>query len=139
MQNEMLSLKQDNERLQRMVTCKSLTSSQNSLLLTNGTADGIDRRLSASEVPPPSSTTLEMFLTGDIAEKEGKQIVVAVYLGSHGCYERYTSPVEGLPAQECIIGTINVGNKTNWDSLDSLVKRAFKVRRERVLLILGYF
>lgn len=123
----MLSLKQDNERLQRMVTCKSLTSSQTSLQMTGTALDGIDRRLSASEVPPPSSTTLEMFLTGDATEKEGKRIVVTVYLGSHGSYERYISPVEGLPAQECIIGTISVCNKTKWDALDSLVKRAFKV------------
>lgn len=120
----MLSLRQDNERLQRMVTCKSLTSSQTSLQVAAN--ECIDRRLSASEVPPPSSTPLDLFLTGDAAEKEGKQIVVAVYLGSHGCYERYISPAEGLP-EECIIGTISVSNKSKWDALDSLVKRAFKV------------
>ncbi|CAL8120133.1 unnamed protein product [Orchesella dallaii] len=123
MRNEMLSLKQDNERLQRMVTCKSLTSSQTSLQM--GATEGIDRRLSASEVPPPSSATLEMFLT-DSTEKEGKRITVSVYLGSHGCYDRYISPIEGIPAQECIIGTISVSTKTKWDALDSLVKRAFK-------------
>jgi neuron navigator 2 len=52
----MLSLKQDNDRLQKMVTSKSLTSSQSSLQIIS--SDTIDRRLSASEVPPPSAANL---------------------------------------------------------------------------------
>lgn len=49
MRNEMLSLKQDNDRLQRLVTSKSLTSSQSSLQQQND-IDAFDRRLSATEI-----------------------------------------------------------------------------------------
>lgn len=45
----MLNLKQDNERLQRIVTSKSLTSSQSSLQRT----ESLERRLSMTE--PPTS------------------------------------------------------------------------------------
>jgi len=48
----MLNLKQDNERLQRIVTSKSLTSSQSSLPIT----DSLERRFSMTETstPPPA-------------------------------------------------------------------------------------
>lgn len=41
----MMSLKQDNERLQRIVTSKSLTSSQSSLPIT----ESLERRFSMSD------------------------------------------------------------------------------------------
>lgn len=47
----MLNLKQDNERLQRIVTSKSLASSQSSLQ----THDSIDRRYSTTDVPSDRS------------------------------------------------------------------------------------
>lgn len=47
MRNEMHSLKQDNERLQRLVTSKSLTSSQSSL--TRGSEDTVERRFSMND------------------------------------------------------------------------------------------
>lgn len=47
----MLLLKQDNERLQRIVTSKSLVSSQSSLQ----THDCIDRRYSTTDVPTERS------------------------------------------------------------------------------------
>lgn len=43
-QNEMLNLKQDNERLQRIVTSKSLTTSQCSLAM-----EGLERRFSMTD------------------------------------------------------------------------------------------
>lgn len=46
LQNEMLNLKQDNERLQRIVTSKSLTSSQNSLPIN----DNMERRFSTTDI-----------------------------------------------------------------------------------------
>jgi hypothetical protein len=48
----MLNLKQDNERLQRIVTSKSLTSSQSSLPIT----DSLERRFSMTETSAPPST-----------------------------------------------------------------------------------
>lgn len=50
----MLSLKQDNDRLQRLVSTKSLTSSHSSLPLRNS-SESLERRLSASENSGPSS------------------------------------------------------------------------------------
>ncbi|XP_035704114.1 protein sickie isoform X4 [Folsomia candida] len=131
MRNEMLNLKQDNERLQRMVTCKSLTSSQSSLQMVT-TSDTIDRRLSASEIPPPSASNLDILLCEASSDMEGKRIVVTVFIGCHGSYERYINSHEGFPAPECNIGTVCVSNKTKWDVLDAGIKRAFKEYLGRV-------
>lgn len=50
---------------------------------------------------------------------EGKRIVVTVFIGCHGSYERYINSHEGFPAPECNIGTVCVSNKTKWDVLDA--------------------
>jgi hypothetical protein len=63
LQNEMLNLKQDNERLQRIVTSKSLTSSQSSLPIT----DSLERRFSMTETstPPPTGLWFEHHFTSN--------------------------------------------------------------------------
>ncbi|KAK0172666.1 hypothetical protein PV328_005959 [Microctonus aethiopoides] len=109
MRNEMLNLKQNNERLQRLVTSKSLTSSQSSLpsdperrfsmtevastvaALSNGDHSSTnDHQLEDLSVPehPPVGTNTRSFCQSTTNEPvieqdtDGKRINVAVYLGS---------------------------------------------------------
>ncbi|KAK3876795.1 hypothetical protein Pcinc_018438 [Petrolisthes cinctipes] len=120
MRNEMVSLKQDNDRLHRMVTTKSLNSSQSSL----PASDSADHRLSlGEEVTLPDVTDVILI---DPSDKDGKRVTIAVYLGCHGDYDKYINPADGMSSSECIIGAISVSGKTKWDMLDNLVKRIFK-------------
>lgn len=147
-QNEMLNLKQNNERLQRLVTSKSLTSSQSSLpsdpdrrfsmtemassvaALSNGdgtsTTDHLEN-LNVSE-HTVSSTTPETILEQDT---DGKRINVAVYLGSERNFNynlltgNSSDGTMGEPPH-CVIANVCISNKTSWDALDSTVRRCFK-------------
>ncbi|KAJ4436121.1 hypothetical protein ANN_18748 [Periplaneta americana] len=109
MRNEMLNLKQDNERLQRIVTSKSLTSSQSSLPIT----DSLERRFSMTETSTPPPT-----------DPDGKRVVVSVFLGSHGSYHKYIE--ESNTPSYCVIAALFLSGKTKWDMLDCLIRRAFK-------------
>ncbi|KAG6800405.1 protein sickie-like [Apis mellifera caucasica] len=158
MRNEMLNLKQNNERLQRLVTSKSLTSSQSSLpsdpdrrfsmtevastvaALSNGdtstTADQLED-LNVPEhsvVPSTTSTTGEPTLEQDT---DGKRINVAIYLGSeknfnYNLVTGSTSDGSIGEPPHCIIANVCISNKTTWDSLDSTVRRCFKEYVSRV-------
>nr|CAD7452239.1 unnamed protein product [Timema tahoe] len=114
MRNEMLNLKQDNERLQRIVTSKSLTSSQSSLPIT----DSLERRFSMTETSALPVT-----------DPDGKRVSVCVLVGSHGSYNRY---MEETPGSECVIANLSLGSNTKWDLLDCLVRRLFKEHVLRV-------
>ncbi|KAK9498641.1 hypothetical protein O3M35_003227 [Rhynocoris fuscipes] len=114
MRNEMVNLKQDNERLQRLVTSKSLTSSQSSLPRN----DSLERRFSMNDAIPDCKYDL---FSGD---PDGKRVTLSVYLGCHGSYHRYIE--EGIG---CPIASLSVSGKTKWDMLDALIRRAFKYRR----------
>lgn len=122
MRSEMMSLKQDNERLQKMVASKSLTSSQSSL----PTSEPCGPRLSSLI---DDSITLND--AGDLLllhplDKDGKKVNISVLLGCHGDYGKYLVPAEGCATSECVIGAISISNKSKWDILDGLVKRIFK-------------
>uniref|UniRef100_T1JCI4 AAA+ ATPase domain-containing protein n=1 Tax=Strigamia maritima TaxID=126957 RepID=T1JCI4_STRMM len=120
MKSEMNNLKHDNERLQKLVSTKSLTSSQSSLQIT----DSLDHRLSASEMSAPSS--VDMLLADATDKTTGKKVSISVLLGCHGIYEKYIKSVEGQQVAEIIIGGIYISGKTKWDLLDSAVRRTFK-------------
>ncbi|XP_046669946.1 protein sickie isoform X3 [Homalodisca vitripennis] len=120
MRNEMLNLKQDNERLQRIVTSKSLTSSQSSLPLNE-----VERRFSMGDAITPGTDERTSLFAED---PDGKRVLVSVYLGSHGSYHKYVE--EG--AATCPIAAISVSGKTKWDMLDAMVRRAFKDYCERL-------
>ncbi|XP_054720410.1 neuron navigator 2-like isoform X2 [Uloborus diversus] len=120
MRSEMLSLKQDNERLQRLVSTKSLTSSHSSLPLRNS-SESLEKRLSASEQSGPPSIA-EMYLNEPRSDQDGKLVNVSVYLGCHGD----SSLFQKQAPSEVLIGSISVSSKTKWDLLDNLVKRTFK-------------
>ncbi|XP_067123010.1 neuron navigator 2-like isoform X4 [Centruroides vittatus] len=111
MRAEMMNLKQDNDRLQQIVSSKSLASSQGSL---ENNAENIEKRLSGQI--DPSIIDLQAKDNHD-----GKRITISVFLGSHGDYVKYISHTK-----ETLIGSIFVSNKTKWDLLDSMVKQAFK-------------
>nr|XP_053644541.1 protein sickie-like isoform X2 [Cherax quadricarinatus] len=120
MRSEMVSLKQDNDRLHRLVSSKSLNSSQSSLPVS----DSIEQRLSlGEEVNMPDSSDVILI---DPSDKDGKRVSITVCMGCHGDYEKYMNPVDGITESDCIIGAISVSGKTKWDMLDSLVKRIFK-------------
>ncbi|KAK7605409.1 hypothetical protein V9T40_007267 [Parthenolecanium corni] len=124
MRNDMLLLKQDNERLQRIVTSKSLVSSQSSLQ----THDCIDRRYSTTDVPTERSELDFMFT--DPLDMDAKKVAVWVFFGSHGGYHKYVD--ERNERNDCPISLIPVTTKTDWESLDNLVFRAFKEYLERI-------
>ncbi|KMR05346.1 protein sickie-like protein [Lasius niger] len=159
MRYEMLNLKQNNERLQRLVTSKSLTSSQSSLpsdpdrrfsmtevassvaALSNGDASSTADQLEDLNVPvehdvvPSSATTSEPVLEQDT---DGKRINVAVYLGSERNFNYNlvtgsgsTDGTIGEPPH-CVIASVCISNKTSWDALDSMVRRCFKEYVSRV-------
>ncbi|KAL0112466.1 hypothetical protein PUN28_012057 [Cardiocondyla obscurior] len=158
MRYEMLNLKQNNERLQRLVTSKSLTSSQSSLpsdpdrrfsmtevassvaALSNGDVSSAADQLEDLNVPvehsvvPTSATATEPVLEQDT---DGKRINVAVYLGSERNfnYNLITgSSADGTVGEppHCVIANVCISNKTSWDALDSMVRRCFKEYVSRV-------
>lgn len=148
----MLNLKQNNERLQRLVTSKSLTSSQSSLpsdperrfsmtevassvaaMSSGGNNSGLDQ-LEDLTVPdhPVSQTTGSTTNEPPIEQDtDGKRISVAVYLGSE---RSFNTNVTGTNASSegnneppnCVIASVCISNKTSWDSLDATVRRCFK-------------
>ncbi|KAG1650618.1 Neuron navigator 2 [Nymphon striatum] len=123
MRNQMINLKQDNQRLQRMVTSKSLASSQNSLQASTNrnSIESLDKKLSASEHSGPSS--VDMLLGETQVDRDGKRVLISVFLGCHGDYSKYSTRQKD---SEILIGSVFVSSKTKWDLLDNIVRRAFK-------------
>ncbi|XP_077527536.1 uncharacterized protein LOC144138901 isoform X2 [Haemaphysalis longicornis] len=119
MRNEMFSLRQDNDRLQRLVRSQSLSGSQSSLPHRNS-MDVLDKRLSAHE----NASTLDLHDGVNGAVPEGKRVTIAVHLACHGDVEKCLSKCEAL--EEAPIGSLYVSGKTKWEHLDSAVKKAFK-------------
>ncbi|XP_075725682.1 sickie isoform X4 [Rhipicephalus microplus] len=119
MRNEMLSLKQDNDRLHRLVRSQSLSASQSSLPHRTS-MDMLDKRLSAHEI----SSTLDLHDGINGSVPEGKRVTVTVHLVCHGDVEKCLTKSEA--PEEALIGSLYVSGKTKWDNLDSAVKKAFK-------------
>ncbi|CAL4069603.1 unnamed protein product, partial [Meganyctiphanes norvegica] len=123
MRNEMVSLKNDNVRLQRIVVSKSLNSSLSSLPTS---ADDIERRCSTEdEIDIPDSTEVILI---DPNDKDGIIVTISVLTGCHSEFEEYVDPIANNKdsVQECIIGAISVNSKTKWKILDDLVKQIYK-------------
>ncbi|KAE8747145.1 hypothetical protein FOCC_FOCC006143 [Frankliniella occidentalis] len=139
MRNEMLNLKQDNERLQRIVTSKSLTTSQCSLAM-----DSLERRFSMTDATNSNIDTVD-FLNNSASststmsmaalaalDPDGKRTPVSVLLGAHGSYEKYLEEAGESAPQMCSVAAIAVSGKTKWEVLDTLIKRLFKEYLSRV-------
>ncbi|XP_064478285.1 neuron navigator 3-like isoform X4 [Ornithodoros turicata] len=127
MRNEMMNLKQDNDRLQRLVHSKSLGSSQSSLP-RKSSVESINRRLSASE--STTSTNLDIIAMDGNTDADGKRVSVMAYLGGHGDITKFISKAEA--PGEVYLGSILVSGKTKWDNLDHLVRKCFKEYVSRV-------
>ncbi|XP_037088084.1 protein sickie-like isoform X2 [Pollicipes pollicipes] len=104
---EMACMRQDNERLQRLVASRSANSSRSSLAAEPGerpltapspTAETAPR-LEEAAAPPPAP-----------ASADQKALVVGVRMGG----------------EQCPVGAVTVGRKTVWDVLDDAVRRTFK-------------
>ncbi|XP_059490670.1 protein sickie isoform X2 [Neocloeon triangulifer] len=117
MRTEMLSLKQDNERLQRIVTSKSLTSSQSSLPLQ----DNNPENFANSENISPTATEFNPAYGDTLGSKVRVTVITG---GKHVCGSS-TSDLEDEGLTECLIATICVGTKMTWETLDSLIRKAF--------------
>ena len=114
MKNEILSLKSDNERMQRMINEKGLTC-----------GDIISKDSASSCLPPSGRISLgdpTRFdaIAMEALNRSGQRFTVAVKLGP------LCRVVDGEPAS-VLIGTVAVTNKTSWDTLDSYVRKTFKV------------
>ncbi|XP_050437600.1 protein sickie isoform X2 [Adelges cooleyi] len=115
MRDEMLNLKQDNERLQKIVTDQSLQSSCSSLL---------SPPMSSSHTPGDEST--EALLKS--LDSDAALVQVKVFLGSHGSFNKYNENKE----KTCTISALPVSPKTKWDMVDHLVVKGFKDYVERI-------
>ncbi|XP_025406200.1 protein sickie isoform X4 [Sipha flava] len=114
MRDEMLNLKQDNERLQKIVTNQSLQSSCSSL-----------------QSPPMSNHTQSDELAEALLpslDSDSMLVQVNVFLGSHGGYNKYKENKTKM----CIISALPVSSKSKWDMVDHLVVKGFKDYVERI-------
>ncbi|KAL7644966.1 UNVERIFIED_CONTAM: hypothetical protein RMT77_004783 [Armadillidium vulgare] len=125
MRSEMKSLKEDNDRLQRLMASESLASSRSSLPPPDISTDVPPRPLSLTEEVINIDDPTDVLLI-DPLDRESKRGTVSVFMGCHGEYEKYMDPSDGSTIQECVIGAISISSKTKWDTLDSLVRRIFK-------------
>ncbi|XP_022111990.1 neuron navigator 2-like isoform X3 [Acanthaster planci] len=130
MKNELSTLKQENERLQRQVVAQrslDASSSQASLNSLGSSKrlsrDSLDRhRLSMNS----DHGSLDILLDDNSGMTNNSQrIIVTVAVNS--LPEAVKQAENVMPKQqEVFIGTIGISSKTNWDTLDSVVKRIFK-------------
>ncbi|XP_071826309.1 neuron navigator 2-like isoform X5 [Apostichopus japonicus] len=129
MKNEMMVLKQENERLQRQVHTRKDNSSLNSLNSTGSSKrlsrDSLDRhRLSLNS--DHGSGSLDILIDDNSGMTSNSQrIVVTVVMGNTSSSEGDKEASNGK-LTEVMIGTIGISSKTNWDALDSVVRRIFK-------------
>ncbi|XP_030764582.1 protein sickie isoform X2 [Sitophilus oryzae] len=122
MRSEMLSLKQNNERLQRMVT--GTPNLPTDLALETRSSSSLDALsdLIPTEEPPPE------------VENDGKRIAISVYLGQPQSFERYYCEHYGYDGKgssntgttELPVAYTTIGASTSWAQLDNAVRRAFK-------------
>ncbi|CAI6368965.1 unnamed protein product [Macrosiphum euphorbiae] len=114
MRDEMLNLKQDNERLQKIVTNQSLQSSCSSL-----------------QSPPISNHTQSDEGTEALLpslDSDAMLVQLNVFLGSHGSYNKYKEN----KTKTCIISALPISPKSKWDLVDHLVVKGFKDYVERI-------
>ncbi|XP_022250712.1 protein sickie-like isoform X2 [Limulus polyphemus] len=121
MQNEMVTLKQDNSQLQKLVSVNSLTSSQSSLPQINS-VESLEKRLSTST--PSESPCTDTFFSHTANNHDGKHVTISVFLGLHGDCTKFKTQNENT--SEVVIGDLIVNANMRWDVMDSVVKQTFK-------------
>ncbi|XP_075676638.1 sickie isoform X4 [Dermatophagoides pteronyssinus] len=124
MRVEMMNLKQDNDRLQRLVHHKSLASSQSSM---------------TSALGSHGSSTLPSGNGGPVATMDDSNSFKSVDMdlsplhSSNTTYSNDGSPkLVTLGSGSHILATLTITTKTNWDQLDTLIKKCFKDHLIRV-------
>ncbi|CAH0559607.1 unnamed protein product, partial [Brassicogethes aeneus] len=121
MRSEMLSLKQNNERLQRMVS-GAATNLPTDISQETRSSSSIDALCDLIPVEEPAPE----------AEQDGKRIAISVYLGQPQSFEKYYVEhysYDGMSdnaTTEISIAHTNIGASTSWAQLDNAVRRAFK-------------
>lgn len=70
----------------------------------------------------------------DPIDVDAKKVAVYVFSGSHGGYHKYVE--ENNERNDIPISLILVSTKTNWETLDNLVFKAFKVSYSRFARVL---
>ena len=113
MKTELVTLRQDNEKLAVATTCKSIGSSDSSLNTSNDTEkeEGEKRAsvaMSDSSLHSSTPSSLDMSGTTDPSLQDSKALAVMVAVG------------EG---REVRIGTVAASSALSWALLDSLVER----------------
>lgn len=66
-------------------------------------------------------------------ELDAKKVAVWVFFGSHGSYHKYVDAARN-ESNECPIALIPVSTKTNWETLDGLIWKSFKVYNEKAFI-----
>ncbi|XP_076370149.1 uncharacterized protein LOC143256613 [Tachypleus tridentatus] len=121
MQKEMVTLKQDNSQLHKLVSVNSLTSSQSSLPQVNS-VESLEKRLSTST--PSDSPCTDTYLNHTANNHDGKRVTISVFLGFHGDCTKFRTQNENT--SEVVIGDLLVTANMRWDVMDSVVKQTFK-------------
>ncbi|XP_033113821.1 neuron navigator 2-like isoform X3 [Anneissia japonica] len=127
LRNEVTTLKQENDRLARqMQGRRNLNTSPSQVSLSSGSSstkrlsrESLDRqRLSFAS---DHSGSLDILLD-DSSTTNGQRITIAVASGSFDDTKHPENNQDGT----ILIGSVGISTKTNWDALDSVVRRIFK-------------
>ena len=126
MRVEMLTLKQDNDRLQRLANHKSLASSQSSMTSALGSHG-------SSTVPSGTAPTSANNTSADNDNNSLESVEMDSGIGTDNL------KLVTLGSGTHTLATIAINPKTNWNQLDQLVRNCFKEHLIRVdnLLSLG--
>ncbi|XP_033628658.1 neuron navigator 2-like isoform X2 [Asterias rubens] len=130
MKSEMNTLKQENERLQRQMVAQRTLDASSSQASLNSL--GSSKRLSRDSLERHRLSmnsdhgSLDILLDDNSGMTNNSQrIIVTVAVNSLPEAVKQSETISGKQ-QEVFIGTIGISSKTNWDTLDSVVKRIFK-------------
>ena len=133
MRMEMVTLKQDNDRLQRLVSHKSLASSASSLA-TSTNCQQMAPMLSAAD-PNNSSSSARNSNNLDTNSLESVEIDGMLSSPGSTCLDS----LSGGPLKPVTLGSgshtlarFGITAKTNWEALDGLVRKLFKEHLIRV-------
>uniref|UniRef100_T1JTB6 AAA+ ATPase domain-containing protein n=3 Tax=Tetranychus urticae TaxID=32264 RepID=T1JTB6_TETUR len=127
MRAEMMSLKQDNDRLQRMVITKSLASSKSSVLSGSGSggANGTNGLSPNGEAHQHSkNSSIQLTDLDDTLLEGGRK--VSLLLGS------LTPNGNNGTGNGLLIGTVIVSPETTWGILDALVRKTVQDYLDRI-------
>ncbi|XP_046655856.1 neuron navigator 2-like isoform X5 [Daphnia pulicaria] len=113
MRNEMLTLKQDNERLHRQVDQKSAVSSPHHT---------VDRRGSHRRSPADEASVITDWMLGLDNDKDSKSIAIHLHIKQED-EDDVTSAID--TTHLWLIGYVAVSGKTRWDHLDHSVGKLF--------------